>query len=79
MVFPNLSLMESRDTYILIPPHYRVDKENKTHIGITHIYREANKEAEKLSKEGIREPYGYMNFKFTVDNTTREEGLLNLL
>lgn len=45
---------------------------------ITHIYRKANMEADKLSKDGIGDPYRITKYRNMVENTICDEGLLTL-
>lgn len=61
-----------------------LDKEDQAHIGIihsiyyhSHLYRSQHG-VDKLSNDYIGEPYGIMKYRYTVDNTTWDEGLLSL-
>jgi len=50
-----------------------------TSYTINHIYRDANKEADKLSKEGLDGQCVVMNYKLSVDRHMIEEGVIHLL
>ena len=49
-----------------------------THVEFSHVYREYNKRADSLSKEGIKEVVGYLTLSEICEGEAMEEVRLQL-
>ena len=53
-------------------------REKFTFISFCHVYRDKNKEADRLSKKGLESIFGYMNYEYIISQGTIAEGVINL-